>query len=127
MAMTKKEKEAMQAAIDRADLIAALRWTSPVPFDVAPPDSLQGGYVEGWTYNAFTGRVQLEWSGAVLHGSGSAPASFAERAQRSAAQGAQRMYSTKAKALAALRHEVERGAAKRLLDIDRQIAQEDRD
>ena len=35
--MTKKEQAAMQAAIHRADTLAALRWTSPVQRDVDVP------------------------------------------------------------------------------------------
>jgi hypothetical protein len=105
MAMTKKEQAAMQAAIDRAELLAALRWTAPVERDVLPPDSSwRAEYTEGWTFNAYTGIVQQEW-------------------RASGSQGAQLMYSTQAKALAGLRHEVEREAARKLLAIDRRLAE----
>ena len=54
MAMTKKEKAAIQAAIDRAETLASLRWTWPVVRDVGVP--LQG-YSEGWDYNAHSQRL----------------------------------------------------------------------
>jgi len=116
MAMTKKEQDAMQAAIDRADTLAALRWTNPVARDVGVP--LQG-YSEGWDYNAPSHRVWLGWSDRVGHGSGPAPGKF-----RSGSQGSRRMFSTRALALAAMRHEIEKKAAEELLSIDRQIAAE---
>jgi len=116
MAMTKKEQDAMQAAIDRADTLAALRWTNPVARDVGVP--LQG-YSEGWDYNAPSHRVWLGWSDRVGHGSGPAPGEF-----RSGSQGSRRMFSTRALALAAMRHEIEKKAAEELLSIDRQIAAE---
>lgn len=118
MAMTKKEQAAMQAAIDRAELLAALRWTSPVERDVPPPSD---GYSEGWTYNAYSKRVERGWSKCVSHGSGPVPV---DGRYTSASQGAQWMYSTEAKALAAMRHELETMAAKSLLEVDRKLAAE---
>lgn len=115
MAMTKKEQAAMQAAIDRAELLAALRWTAPVAKDVPPPTA--GGYSEGWIYNAYSKCVERGWSTAVSHGSGPAPAP-GER-HTSGSQGARRMFSTEAKALAAMRHELETRAAEVLLKCDR--------
>jgi len=122
MAMTKKERAEMDAAIERAELLAALRWTAPVQPDVAPPQS-GGGYTEGWVFNAYSSTVQLEWSGSVLHGSGPAPRD-GKRAS-CASQRSQWMYSTKAKALAAMRHEVERESARKLLAIDKRLRDEE--
>ena len=116
MAMTKKEQAAMQAAIDRAETLAALRWTGPVERDVGVP--LQG-YSEGWDYNAPSGRVWFGWSDRVAHGDGKAPEAGK---YRSGSQGSRRMFSTKAKALAAMRHEMEQRAAAALLKVDREIA-----
>ena len=117
MAMTKKEQEAMRAAIDRAETLAALRWTAPVARDVGIP--LQG-YSEGWDYNAHSMRVWVGWSGQVVHGQGTAP----KDGQRhyNGSQGSRRMFSTQALALAAMRHEMEQKAAADLLKVDRQIA-----
>lgn len=116
MAMTKKEQAEMRAAIDRADTLAALRWTSPVQRDVSVPEK---GYSEGWDYNAYNKTVFREWSSRISHGTGPAPE---EGRHRSANQGARRLYSTEALALAAMRHEIEQNAAADLLKIDRQIA-----
>jgi hypothetical protein len=117
MAMTKKEQAAMQAAIDRAETLAALRWTGPVARDVGVP--LQG-YSEGWDYNAYSQRVWLGWSSSVSHGDGPAPKGGAR--QYNGSQNARRMFSTKEKALAAMRHEMEQKFAADLLKVDRQIA-----
>ena len=116
MAMTKKEEAAMQAAIDRAETLAALRWTGPVERDVGVP--LQG-YSEGWDYNVHSGRVWFGWSDRVGHGTGPAPTG-SDR-YRSGSQGSRRMFSTQAKALAAMRHEMEQKAAADLMKVDRQI------
>ena len=117
MAMTKKEQAAMQAAIDRAETLAALRWTGPVERDVGV---LLQGYSEGWDYNAHSMRVWLGWSDRVAHGTGPAPTG-SDRF-RSGSQGSRRMFSTQAKALASMRHELEQKAAADLLTVDRQIA-----
>ncbi len=114
--MTKKEQAAMQAAIDRAETLAALRWTTPVERDVGVP---QQGYSEGWDYNAFSMSVWHGWSDRVSHGKGNAPV---DCRNRNGSQGSQRMYSTEARALAAMRHELEQKFAADLLSVDKQIA-----
>lgn len=119
MAMTKKERAEMDAAIERAELLAALRWTAPIAPDVAPPRSGADGYTEGYTFNAYSRTVQYEWSSSVSHGTGTAPKE-GER-YRSGSQGPQWMYSTKAKALSALRHDIETDTARKLLAIDKQL------
>lgn len=114
--MTKKEQAAMQAAIDRAETLAALRWTAPVERDVLPPES--GSYSEGWDYNAYNKTVERYWSSAVSHGCGEAPTNGV---YRSGSQNCRRLYSTERLALMAMRHEIEKGAAKALLAIDRKL------
>ena len=117
MAMTKKEQAAMQAAIDRAETLAALRWTNPVARDVGVPLE---GYSEGWDFNAHAQRTWLGWSSSVLHGDGPAPTGG--KRHFCGSQNSRRMYSTQALALTALRHEMEQKMAADLLKIDRQIA-----
>lgn len=114
--MNKKEKAAMQAAIDSAETLAALRWTSPVQRDVDVP---KDGYSQGWDYNAWTKTVFIGWSSAVSHGAGAAPK---VGTCGSGCQLPRRYYSTETLALAAMRHEIEQKAAADLLKIDRQIA-----
>ena len=123
MTMTKKErtemqaaKTEMQAAINRAEALAALRWTAPVRPDLDVPEN---GYSKGWDYNSYSQCVFTSWSGRVSHGTGPAPT---EENYRTGTQGARRLYSTQALALAAMRHEIELKAAADLLKIDRQIA-----
>ena len=118
MAMTKKEQAAMQAAIDRAETLAALRWTQPVERDVDVP---QEGFSQGWDYNAYTKTVWYGWSNSNSHSQGEAP--LPGKWISGASQGPRRMFSTKARALAAMRHEIELKAAANLLSIDRQIAE----
>ena len=105
----------MKAAIDRADTLAALRWTAPVRRDVDVP---KDGYSEGWDYNAYTREVFTGWSSTVTHGTGPAPEAGK---YKSGSQQPRRYYSTQALALAAMRHEIEQKAAADLLKIDRQI------
>lgn len=119
MAMTKKEQAAMQAAIDRAETLAALRWTAPVPTDVPIPEPF-GSYSEGWCYNTYNKTVWLGWSTSVSHGDGPAPKGLRYKI---GSQRGIRMHSTKALALASLRHELENQFATDLLKIDRQIAE----
>lgn len=123
MAMNKKEKAELQAAIDRADLNIALRWTEPVERDVPPPPRSDIGarYTSGWDYNAYSNRVYRGWSDSVAHGDGDPPTPQT-RYKSSASQGARPYYSTELLALKAMRHEVERDAATKLMRIDRMIA-----
>jgi hypothetical protein len=116
MAMNKKEQAAMQARIDRAETLAALRWTSLVQRDVGVP---KDGYSQGWDYNANTQAVWIGWSSSVSHGKGMR--SVTGR-WVSGSQNPRAMFSTKALALAAMRHEIELKVAADLLKIDRQIA-----
>jgi len=106
----------MQAAIDRAETLAALRWTNPVQRDVGVP---KDGYSQGWDYNAHAQAVWIGWSSSVSHGRGMR---FAEPAGLGGSQNPRAMFSTEALALAAMRHEIELKTAAVLLKIDRQIA-----
>ena len=117
MAMTKKEKAAFDALLLRAETLAALRWTGPVLQDVMPPSD--GGYSEGWDYNAYSKEVWFGWSDCVSQGKGSAPKDGKHPYVGS--QQSRRMFSTKEAALRAMRHEIELSSAADLLKIDRQI------
>lgn len=127
MAMTKKEQEAMKEAIDRANLLAALRWTEPVSKDLPPPShswkpgSTESRYTEGWAFNDYNKTVYQAWSESISHGTGPYPS---DSRYRSASQRPLSMFSTKLLALKALRHAVEKIAAADLMEIDRQIAAE---
>lgn len=118
MAMTKKEKAEFDAAIYRAELFGALRWTSEVKEDVHPPGFSQyREFSTGWHYNKHRLIVEKEWSSMVAHGSGSEPAGK----YASARQNGKRLFSSKKLALMAMRHAVEKEAAQKLLRIDKMI------
>jgi len=121
MAMTKKERAEFQAAIDRADTLAALRWTAPVPKDVKPPQR-SSEYVAGWVFNTYSQVVEEAWTTGGSHGSGPIP-TVEQRRYSTGSQHSRAMYSTKLLALRALRHSVECKAASDLMKIDRQIAE----
>ena len=118
MAMTKKERADFDAAIDKIQLLGALRFTTPVEQDVPVPTT-NSGFASGWDFNSYErGRVWLGWSDSTGHGSGPIPI---DKVYRSGSQGARCMFSTKAKALAAMRNEMEQRFASILAAIDRQI------
>ncbi len=113
MAMTKKERAEMDAAILRAETVAALRWTAPVRPDLpAPKDHRER--TQGWNFNAHARRVYEAWSECFSHGDGLRPVG----PYRSASQGGVALYSTRALASAAMRHEVELMCAEWLRQID---------
>lgn len=121
MAMNKAERAAFELAQSELAIARALRWSryEPVEPDVPRPSGFE--QIEGWGMHAHSKTVKQQWSESTAHGYGPYPKG--ER-YRSASQGGRALYSTKLLALQALRHEVERAAAKELADIDVQIAAE---
>jgi hypothetical protein len=115
MAMTKKEKAEFDAAIYRAQLIAALLWTAAVEPDVNVPER---GFSEGWLFNPYTMEVWESWSDQTGFGRGPAPI---EGNRYGGTQGSRKLYSSKKRAFMALRHAVEKEAAAKLLKIDKLI------
>lgn len=116
MAITKKEKEALEAAL----MAAALRTTEDVSPDVPPP-SISGRkkLSKGWAVvgeRGDHGRVELACSSSMYHGIG--------RQDETSSKGALHLYSTKLLALKALRRAVERDCAERLRRVDRMIEEE---
>lgn len=131
MAMTKKETKEWQDKLDalREQLAEAQQWnafrrTEPVKRDVKPPDSCSlFGYTYGWDYNAYNRTVSYCWSSSINHGTIKEGEEIHDKNKihYSASQGRLWLYSTKTKALQALRHELELETAKRLAKIDQQI------
>lgn len=119
MAMTKKERETFGAALKKAEILGALRWTAPVEKDVPPPKDLYS-YTQGFETNRAC--VKEAWSGCVNHGEGKAPTP--DSRYYSASQRPIWLYSTRLLALRALRHNKEIEAAEELRKIDRMIAEE---
>jgi hypothetical protein len=113
MAMTKKEKEALEAALTAA----ALRTTSDVVPDIPPPTC--GGLSKGFAVvgaRSDYGRVEPACSSSVHHGIG--------QQDKLNSRDALHLYSTKMLALKALRRAVERDCADRLRRVDRMIEAE---
>ena len=111
MPMTRRERE----RLERAETLAAMRWSAPVPRDVPAPE-YGDPPTTGWDFNALSGRVWEGWSDSSAHGVGRA-----RTPEYSAIQGPRAMYSSRLLALKAMRHEVEKIAARDLYGIDRKI------
>jgi hypothetical protein len=120
MAMNKKEQAAFDDLQAQLRIAKALRFTEPVKTDVPIPESFRdSSLAKGWLYNAYVSgnpRVEKSCSSSVHHSFGND--------DKTTTQGACRLYSTKLRALRAMRHEVEQRVAKILADIDAEIEAE---
>jgi hypothetical protein len=117
MAMTKKE----QAEMERLLTLSALRMTSPVGKDLPPPilDGPRDTLTKGWDYNVHTVRVEPCCSSSLYHNWGSW--------EKTTTQQPRALYSTKMKALMALRHALELRCAAELRKVDRMIEEEEKE
>lgn len=120
MAMTKKEKEAFDAAILKAEILGALRWSQEVQPNIPAP--VYVGYanscgVDGWSFNLYSETVYEAWSEPNAHGQGK----YENRSKMSGSRGSIALYSSKELALRGLRHEMEMKYAKNLQKIDKAI------
>lgn len=114
MSKAERARQAAEAAAERARIAQALRWTTPTAPDVPPPTG--AGLSEGWTYILSQARVAIACSSATAQGIG--------RSDRTTWRGAIWLYSSRLRALQALRHAVELRVAKELAEIDRAIEDE---
>jgi hypothetical protein len=117
MAMTKKEK----AALEEALTLSALRATAGAQPDVMPPSSFSG-HTSGFLFAGERGdypKVFEAWSESVSHGRGES-----RLASMSGSQGARSLFSSRLLALQALRRAVEIDCCKRLRRIDAMIEKE---
>ena len=115
MAMTKKEKDAYEAALTAA----ALRTTADVKTDVTPPAGSDAELSKGWAVVAETSeyaRVEVACSSSIYHSIGKQDKTDSQRPKH--------LYSTKLLALKALRRAVEKRAAEQLRRVDRMIEEE---
>lgn len=111
MAMNKREQAHFEALQTKLQVAYALHWTSEVKPDVPPPIGV--GFTAGWLFNSYSKTVTPACSTSVSHGTGEDP--------RPTTQGARSLYSTKVRALRALRHAMEQQYAEALASIDAQI------
>lgn len=99
---------------------AAFVETAAVPPDVPPPSDF-GAYTEGWKVFFHAREVRQCWSGETIHGEGTLLT--ARTPGRIARQQATWLHSSRARALAALRNEIEMATARELRDLDLAIAE----
>ena len=111
MAMNKKEQAAMDDLRRELLLVKAWRLTPPVERDLPPPPVFCASVklTKGWDYNVHQPRVFKACSSSTYHGYGW---------EKTTSQRSMSLYSTREKAIAAMRHEAEQSALKRLADID---------
>jgi len=117
--MNKKEQAAFDDLQKELRLAKAFRFTPAVCPDLPPPPSGRAD-TKGYDFNVAGNRVEPATSTTVSHYFG---------AQKipgfgGGSQGARPLYSTRLRALQALRHEVEQQCATRLAAIDAQIEKE---
>ncbi|MDT4321872.1 hypothetical protein [Klebsiella aerogenes] len=118
MAMNKREREQLENAIRLMVINRSLRWSDySADKDVGAPDDYRE-YVNGWSINTSTMRVYKTWSSAIYHGDGWV---FDGKRPSHASQNPISQYSSKEKALRALRHYMEMKFAEALYEIDKQI------
>ncbi len=132
MAMTKKEQAALAEALSLVKITRALHWTPPVERDVPPPKS-GGKASEGWdviigslsvysySYGTLRDTLKRAWSCSDSHGDYNAKGVIG-----SSRKGSKELFSTKRKAMLALRYQIALQAAKQLAEIDEMIDQCDR-
>lgn len=120
MAMNKKEKEAFSELKREALLNKSLRWTDGDDSPDLPRPSNYDSYVNGWSINLYRGAVYKSWSSSVFHGDGHVADGIRPK---SASHKGIAQYSTKVKALIALRRKLELSFASSLADIDMQISE----
>lgn len=116
--MTKKEKAMVEALLT----VAALRPTADVERDVPPPDagSSFGALSTGWDFAGERSdwpRVCEACSSYLYHG--------IDSHTKTRSHGSRHLFSTKLRALRALRREIERQCAERLRKVDRMIEEEE--
>lgn len=118
--MTKKEKAAMDAAILKAETLAALRWTEPTERDVAPPTvgDQRDKVSKGWDFNAYTKKVEPYSCSSIYSWTG-----HTDIPVFTASRGSLVLFSSELLALKALRHAVELKSAEELRLIDKRIEQ----
>jgi hypothetical protein len=117
MRKSKATVAAEQQEAQQAQIRAALRWSDDADIapDVPPPPAWRE-MTTGWTFNAYSQRVEVACSSAASHSVG--------RTDKTTTQQPLALYSTRERALRALRVALEREFAAELAKIDAQIAAE---
>lgn len=120
MAMTKKEREEFDAAIKKARIYGALRWTTKVDPDVPPPvnGSPYGALSKGFAISGWDDlRIEKACSSSIGRGIG--------RDDKTTSQNPMALYSTRIRALRAARNMLENRFAEKLSLLDAAIEDEE--
>jgi len=118
MAMNKKEQAEFEAAKKAAVVARALNWTEAVEVDVPAP---KAGTTKGYLFNAASSQPCIMY---CLSSTTGHATSWDQMPEKTTTQNSRSMYSTKLRALKALRHELEKKYAESLASIDMQIQKE---
>ncbi len=114
---SKKAERVIEATRGAMHIVRALRWTdAETKPDLDKPDGY-GTTIHGWEFNAYAQKVRRMWSQGSRHGDGDDP-------RKGGSQRGIALYSTKLRALRALRRAVEVDCARKLAAIDEQIREE---
>lgn len=112
--MNKQEQKAFEDLEQELRLAKALRFTEPVSKDVAPPPYRSADLLrKGFLFNAYSPRVEPACTSSGSHSFG--------RDDVTTTQQPVSLYSTRLRALRALRNAVEIECAKKLATIDKWI------
>lgn len=128
MAMNKKEQAAYDQLVAQARINRALRWSDyHVERDMPVPET-SWDYQNGWSFNVSSGTVYPTWSGNSVHGTREEGevVDAASRRMRgmNGSQNGIPQFSTKERALKALRRSLEIKFAMQLDAIDKAIENE---
>lgn len=111
--LSKKAQEELEKQQRETHIRAALHWTEEAEGPDVQPPSIGNGLATGFLFNAYTNRVDEACTSSGFHS--------AYRSDRVTSQGSRALYSTRLRALLALRNAVERECAERLAKIDQMI------
>jgi hypothetical protein len=116
MAMTKKEQAAYDAMAKSVAIAKALRWTPVVGLDVPPPKpgDTFNKVVKGWSFNEYNLEANPSCSSCIYHS--------IRNDEKTDSQNPISQYSTRLRALQAMRNSMELKFAKELAEVDEMIA-----
>jgi hypothetical protein len=117
MKLSKTQQRILAARQDAERIRVALCWTEDAGGpDIPPPEGYGDELTRGYVFNAYTDRVDVACSSGGAHAIG--------RTDKTTSQRPIPLYSTRRRALLALRNAVEQECAERLARIDAQIEAE---
>ena len=119
MAMNKREQKALADAQNELAYARALRWSTEAAGPDLEPPLKSGEYTSGWLVigGGEHARIVPAWSQINTHGWGD----DRPREGRSGSQGSRQLFSTRQRALAVLRNQLEDQYARKLAAIDAEL------